>query len=174
MRERRDWQPDIRIEPLDERRIRVIVQTVEGSTPLPARLFPLDGAPSGTVNLTLSGAIAQAEIVTPAPFEQTLLQLWVEEPAPRRETVTDVSLYVYPDNSLRFSDDEMPILAQRRPCNPCLQIWPRDVPASLDGQAMIYDLDGVFGQVICFRSRLRPVLQHRLRRGQNRLGRDIG
>ncbi|WP_298819952.1 FG-GAP-like repeat-containing protein [Chloroflexus sp.] len=156
--ERSDWQPDIRIEPLDGQRIRVIARVGGIDAPLRARLFPLDGAPSAVVTLTITGETAQAEIMVPAPFDQALLQLWVDEPAPRRETVTDVSLYYYPEDTPRLADSESPVLSQRRPCNPRLQTCPRDAPASLDGQAMIYDLDGVFGpgDLISFQAATRP------------------
>lgn len=143
--ERPDWQPDIRIEPIDGQRIRVTVRADGISAPLRARLFPLDGQPSASVTLPFSGRVAQADITAPAPFEQALLHLWVDEPAPRRETVTDVSLYYYPADTPRIAGGESPVLSQRRLCNPRLQTCPKDAPASLDGQALVYDLEGVFG-----------------------------
>ncbi|MCX7858610.1 MAG: FG-GAP-like repeat-containing protein [Chloroflexus sp.] len=143
--ERPDWQPDIRIEPIDSQRIRVIVRAEGVSAPLRARLFPLDGQPSATVTLLYSGGLAQAELTTPAPFDQALLHIWVDEPAPRRESVTDVTLYNYPADTPRLAGSEPPVLSQRRPCNPRRQTCPDDAPASLDGQALIYDLAGVFG-----------------------------
>ncbi len=143
--ERSDWQPDIRIEPLDGQRIRVTVRSVPVSAPLQARLFPLDGPPSTPVTLTVSGGVAQADISVLAPFDQALLHLWVVEPAPRREAVTDVSLFFYPADEPRLNALGPQPQPAGKPCNPRLQTCPKDAPASLDGQAMIYDLDGVFG-----------------------------
>lgn len=140
--ERPDWQPDIRIEPIDSQRIRLIVRAEGVSAPLRARLFPLDGQPSATVTLLFSGGLAQAELTTPAPFDQALLHIWVDEPAPRRESVTDVTLYNYPADTPRLAGSEPPVLSQRRPCNPRRQTCPNDAPASLDGQALIYDTCG--------------------------------
>ncbi|MEJ5345915.1 MAG: FG-GAP-like repeat-containing protein [Chloroflexus sp.] len=143
--ERSDWQPDIRIEPIDGQRIRVIVRAEGITAPLRARLFPLDAPSSATVTLTASAGVAQAEITAPTFFEQALLHLWVDETAPRREAITDVNLYFYPADTPRLAADQSPVPQQRRPCNPRRQTCPNDAPASLDGQAMIYDLDGVFG-----------------------------
>jgi hypothetical protein len=91
--DRSDWQPDIRVEPIDGQRIRLTVRVDGVSAPLRARLYPLDGQPSSVVTLSVGAGVVQTEITVPAPFEQALLHLWVEEPAPRREIVTDVSLY---------------------------------------------------------------------------------
>lgn len=143
--DRSDWQPDIRVEPIDGQRIRLTVRVDGVSAPLRARLYPLDGQPSSVVTLSVGAGVVQTEITVPAPFEQALLHLWVEEPAPRREIVTDVSLYYYPDDTPQETELQLPELTQQRPCNPRRQTCPNDAPASLDGQAMIYDLDGVFG-----------------------------
>jgi uncharacterized repeat protein (TIGR01451 family) len=95
-----DWQPDVIISPVTSRTMALTVTNVPTGLVLNARLFPVSAPASPTATLTAvaDGYAGQLHLEYPA-FEGHV-QVWVEEGALRRETITDYAMGGNPGRKL--------------------------------------------------------------------------
>jgi uncharacterized repeat protein (TIGR01451 family) len=95
-----DWQPEVIITPVTSRTMALTVTNVPPGLMLNARLFPVSAPASPTATLTAvaDGYAGQLHLAYPA-FEEHV-QVWVEEGAPRRETITDYAMGGNPGRKL--------------------------------------------------------------------------
>jgi hypothetical protein len=95
-----DWQPEVIISPVTSRTMALTVTNVPTGLALNARLFPISAPASPTVTLTAAadGYAGQLHLAYPA-FEG-YVQVWVDEGAPRRETITDYAMGGNPGRKL--------------------------------------------------------------------------
>jgi subtilisin-like proprotein convertase family protein len=95
-----DWQPEVIISPVTSRTMALTVTNVPTGLALNARLFPVSAPASPTATLTAvaDGYAGQLHLEYPA-FEGHV-QAWVDEGAPRRETITDYAMGGNPGRKL--------------------------------------------------------------------------
>jgi hypothetical protein len=85
------WQPEIIVTPVSSYTIEVAVTAPPGLA-LQARLLPTAGDPTELITLTFSGAAYGGILAAAEPALTGYVQVWVDEPAPRREAVTAYSM----------------------------------------------------------------------------------
>ena len=89
------WQPDILVTPVNSHTFNLNVN-VAGLPPtaiMQARLYPIDGAASLTITLLPSaGSVYSGTFTLAEPAPQGYVQVWVDEPDPRRESIVDYAL----------------------------------------------------------------------------------
>jgi len=87
-----DWKPDVIITPVTSRTVSINVTGVPTDLSLNVRVYPLnDSAPSSTA-LTLVADIYSGTVNLENPTLAGHVHVWVNEPEPRREIVTDYTL----------------------------------------------------------------------------------
>ncbi len=137
------WRPDVRIDPQTLTSF-VATVAVDGTGMPPSRLFarfyPIGGAASAVTPLTRQGDVYRGALTTTQNIEEGHLHVWVDEPVPRREIVTDytqISPYRETDaaQTLAAAPGDPAITQFCRPPRVCRRSAPT---ASTDGQALIY------------------------------------
>jgi hypothetical protein len=95
-----DWQPEVIISPVTSRTMALTVTNVPTGLALNARIFPVSAPASPTATLTVvaDGYAGQLHLEHPA-FEGHV-QVWVDEGAPRPETITDYAMGGNPGRKL--------------------------------------------------------------------------
>jgi hypothetical protein len=86
------WQPDISMTPVTSRTLAITVTNVPANLSLSARLYSADGTTSPTVTLSLAGSQYSGTFDLLEPSLEGFIHVWVDEPGPRREIVTDYSI----------------------------------------------------------------------------------
>ncbi len=89
---RPDWQPEIQVSPVTSRTHTIQVSGVPGGLALWARLYPLDTEAQPAIQLTTNDGGYTGTFYEPLPTFQGYVQVWVEEPEPRREAIIDFTL----------------------------------------------------------------------------------
>jgi len=88
------WQPQVIVTPVTSQTIAISVTNVPSGLPLGARLFPVDSPASPT--MTLAYVAATGEYAGTFHFDEPVpegyVQVWVNEPEPRREIVTSYTM----------------------------------------------------------------------------------
>lgn len=87
-----NWQPDILVTPVTSRTIDLQVMGVPDGTPMYARLFPTTGTASQPIQLNATDQGYAGTFTSTEPVLDGYVQVWVDEPAPRREMVVDYAL----------------------------------------------------------------------------------
>ncbi len=90
------WQPEVIVSPITSQTLAVSV-TVASQVDLRGRLFPVNDPASSVVTLTLvsttaNKAVYRALFNLNAPTLEGYIHIWVNEPDPRREVITDFAL----------------------------------------------------------------------------------
>ena len=86
------WQPDVIVSPITSRTIGITVTNVPAGLPLQARLFPVTDPATEAISLTETTNGYAGTLNADEPALEGYVQVWVNEAAPRRETVTDYAL----------------------------------------------------------------------------------
>jgi hypothetical protein len=86
------WQPDITITPVNSRTLTIEVGNVPAGLALQAQLHPLAAPAEAAIPLTQFGAVYSGTFNLATPMFEGAVRVWVDEPAPRREAVTDYAI----------------------------------------------------------------------------------
>ena len=86
------WQPEILLDPQSTSTMAVRVTNVPAGLVLSARLYPFSGAGLAAIALTWDGGGYAGTFSAPSPIPAGYVHIWVDEPEPRREALTDYAL----------------------------------------------------------------------------------
>jgi hypothetical protein len=87
-----NWQPIIEVSPVTSRTITINVRGVPAGLPLKAKLYPVNTTATLDVSLSPSGNQYIGTFNLANPAIEAHLQVWVDEPEPRREMITDYAM----------------------------------------------------------------------------------
>ncbi len=136
------WQPEITITPVTSRTLVVTVTQVPANLQLQAQLFPTDDSAPPMQTLTVVGDAHATTFTLAEPAFSGVVRVWVNEPAPRRETVSDYTIGGNPGfrRSRRTPGDNPGFRRSRRVPrnNPGFRRSRRAPALSSDGQAILY------------------------------------
>ncbi|MBN1138760.1 MAG: hypothetical protein JXM73_19405 [Anaerolineae bacterium] len=123
------WQPQVLVTPVTSRTLEVVVTNAAAGLPLQARLFPANYPAPAAIALVEGGGQYGGTFLLDEPTFEGTVQVWVEEPEPRREVVTGYALGGNPGHQW----------SRTAPRGSPGHQWSRTAPVmSSDGQMMLF------------------------------------
>ncbi len=157
------WAPDVTVTPIDAETIHIAIEHIPSDLSVKAQLYPINDAAQPVIPLTAQGTGYSGQITLDEPAFEGLVHVWVDEPEPRREVMSDYAIGGNPGSrrkrnapganpgSRRKRNAPYGSLGSRRKRNA-----PRGNPGSRrkrnapvlssDGQAMLYGQDLTFNE----------------------------
>ncbi|HYF63138.1 MAG TPA: VCBS repeat-containing protein [Herpetosiphonaceae bacterium] len=86
------WQPEVVVSPVTSTTLKIRVSNIPSGLALRARVFPSDSATSTVQALSPVAGGYERSIILDEPTAEGHVQVWVDEPDPRRETVAHYSV----------------------------------------------------------------------------------
>lgn len=132
------WQPDIIVSPVTSKTVDVRINNVPTGLTVKARIFPINAPASNTATLVPQATTYAGRIEMLEPTYEAYVQIWVDEPSPRREVVTDYAVGGNPGHRRSSGGHRRSGGGHRRSSGaPIL---------SSDGQVIIYVDDNLFAE----------------------------